>query len=192
MKKNSLSILLILTLTLWSYTASSQDVSLGAKAGLNISTIGGDSDGVSAKAGIHLGAFAQVGEDRFKFQPELIYSQQGAAIDGDGNAKVRYNYLNIPLIAKFYPVAGEGFNVQAGPQLGFMLVGELSNDDVDIDIKDDLNTVDFALGFGVGYDVQKFVIDARYNLGLSSTAEDDSFGDFPMRTFQFSVGYKFL
>jgi hypothetical protein len=59
-----------------------------------------------------------------------------------------------------------GFRLQAGPQWGFL---------VSADNKDDINPIDFGVGFGVSYIIPStgFGIDARYNLGLSNINKDD-------------------
>ncbi len=166
-----------------------QNTSFGLKGGINLATIGGDADFVSTKVGIHIGAFSQIqATDKLVFQPELVYSAQGASLEGDGKAK--YNYLNVPLILKFYP-SQQGFHIHAGPQLGLLLSAELSEGGVDLDVKEQLNELDFALGVGVGYDINNIVLDARYNLGLNSTTDVDDGFTYPNRTFQLSFGYKF-
>ncbi|MEL7145784.1 MAG: porin family protein [Bacteroidota bacterium] len=167
-----------------------QDASFGFKGGLNITSLGGDAEGVSFKPGAHAGFFARIdASDNVIFQPELIFSMQGANLDGDGG-KVNYNYVNLPLMFKIYPGTA-GFNVQMGPQVGFLVLGEFSDGDIAIDIKEQLNAVDFALGAGVGYDAGKVLLDFRYNYGLNSTAEDDTDGTFPNRTIQLSIGFLF-
>ena len=187
MKK--IKFLFLLTLLLIGNSLSAQDVAFGIKGGVNSSTIGGDSQGVTSKFGIHVGAFSRIRvSDYVVFQPELIYSMQGAAIDGNSEAKFNYNYLNVPLIFKVYP-STQGFHIHAGPQIGILLSGKFT--DGNIDIKEELNPIDFALGFGLGYDFKNVIIEARFNLGLNSSAESDEEGTFPLRTTQLSVGFSF-
>lgn len=189
MKKIKFSLILCSFLLLGN--AMAQDNTVGIKGGLNISNIGGDAEGVSTKPGVHFGLFIQVEtSDNVIFQPEFIYSMQGASLDGGEDAKANYNYLNFPLIFKIYPDQ-EGFNFQLGPQLGYLLSAEIAVDNVDFDIEDQLNTIDFGIGLGIGYDVDDIVLDARYNIGINSSAKDDSDGSFPLRTFQISLGVKF-
>lgn len=171
------------------YAAQSQ--SFGVKGGLNLSTVGGDAEGASSKAGIHFGGFAQFGLTKlFKLQPELIYSQQGANLDDVDDAKAKYNYINVPVIAKFHPGGGP-FNIQAGLQTGVLLSAEVSVADVDVDVKEDLETLDFSLAVGIGFDISKVVIDARFIPGLTTTAEGPGDDSFPNQNIQLSVGVKF-
>ena len=187
----AIKFLLMLVTPLLFHSAFAQDASFGLKGGLNIATIGGDAEGVSSKAGIHFGAFSRMEvSESLIFQPELIYSMQGSALDGTGDPKANYSYLNIPMIFRIYP-NNEGFHIHAGPQIGFLLSGEISAADVDIDVKNQLNSIDFALGLGMGYDINNIILDARYNLGINSSAEDDTEGSFPLRTLQLSIGFIF-
>ena len=61
-----------------------------------------------------------------------------------------------------------------------------------VDIKDDLETVDFALGLGAGYvnPGSGFGVDARYNLGLSNINDNSSVKS-TNRGFQLGVFYLF-
>ena len=93
----------------------------GPKFGFNVASI---SDGLNkSKFSFHLGAFAEFKfNDLFGLQTELIYSRQGDK-EKSGGVKTwaRVNYLNIPVLAKFY--VWEGVSVDLGPQLGFALNG---------------------------------------------------------------------
>ncbi len=58
--------------------------------------------------------------EKFAFQPELLYSAQGSDYDDeDFSGSVKADYLNVPLMAKYY--VGEGFSLEAGPQVGLLL-----------------------------------------------------------------------
>ena len=86
---------------------------------------------------------------------------------------------------KYYIV--EGFNLQAGPQLGILVDAEGGTDG--------LKSSNFGINFGAAFEViGGFFADARYNLGLSNIADEDpGFGDFTLKTkgFQLGVGYRF-
>ena len=61
-----------------------QDVKLGVKLGMNISSLNGNEDNLDPKDGWVLGATAEVAlTDKFSLQPELLYSQQGAKSRGN-------------------------------------------------------------------------------------------------------------
>lgn len=188
--------------------ASSNAQQFGVKAGLNLATITGDfTDDVDGRASLHFGVVAEFKiSDVFSFQPELIYSSQGAKetyyydyneYDED---VYKLDYLNIPLMAKFY--VAKGFSLEAGPQIGFLLAAkdkyvEYYNGDTfsgTEDMIDYMKTIDFGLNFGVGYKLDNNLnFGARYNLGLSDIWDDSEGGIFNQKNgvFQISVGYFF-
>ena len=101
---------------------NAQDINFGAKAGVNFASItGDDTSELDGKTSFHLGVVAEIViSEKFSFQPELLYSAQGATLsEFDIDVDLNLDYLNLPLIAKFY--VGEGFSLEAGPQVGFLL-----------------------------------------------------------------------
>jgi len=181
----------------------------GVKAGLNLASITGDfTEGIDGRASLHVGVVAEIAiSDTFSFQPELIYSSQGAkSTDSDYGYDEYYediyklDYLNIPLMAKFY--VAEGFSLEAGPQIGILLSAkdewketwDGSTDSGSEDLKDYMSSIDFGLNFGVGYKLDNGLnFGARYNLGLSNVWDDDESDDFSQKNgvFQISAGYLF-
>ena len=93
----------------------------------------------------------------------------------------------------------EGFSVELGPQIGFLMKSEAESGDNTIDTKDAYKSIDFGLGVGLAYDLPMgLFVGARYNLGLSKVNEDVSVGDISVETddikngvIQVGVGYKF-
>ena|SRR5690554_1893 len=185
-----------------------QQVKFGPKAGVNFSKIS-DIDDAEMKTGFHVGAVAEIKfNDKFSVQPELLYSTQGAKIDKNGfEADFKNDYINIPIMAKYYIV--DGFSVEAGPQVGFLmksesefssLIGPGGGVSGTFDTKDSYKSVDFGVNFGLAYDLpQGFFVNARYNLGLSKINEDDgALGnmslqnkDFKNNVIQIGIGFKF-
>ncbi len=193
-------------------TAQEETIRFGAKAGVNFASLNGDgTDDLDGRTGFHLGAVVEIPiSEKFAFAPELVYSTQGAKFEESfeeggivfsEESTLKFDYLNLPLIAKYY--VGEGFSIHAGPQIGFLLSakdeGEVNNNgeivEFDDDIKDGLKSVDFGLNFGAGYQLPAGIFfDARYNLGLTDLADDRPDGDdnkIKNGVVQISVGYKF-
>jgi hypothetical protein len=184
--------LLILSLVSISVLAFSQDDnSVGLKAGVNIATIGGDAAGIESKIGFHLGIFGIIKPAKgFGVQPEFVFSRQGAQASSNSDVKINYDYINVPVMFNFYPT--ENFYLQAGPQLGFLASAKVKFEDESEDLADQLNKVDFAMGFGLGFDLESMIIGFRYNAGLNSTAKDvPSDESYPNQVIQFSIGVKF-
>lgn len=184
--------------------ADIEALQLGVRAGYNMSNLNGDmADEFDSKSlsGFHIGLFTEFPlAPRFSIQPEVIYSTQGAKFESAfGDADLRTQYLNVPVLAKVY--LADGFNIQAGPQIGFLTGAEWQIDGADdIDVSDDLKGTDFGLLFGAGYKLaQGVTIDARYNLGLSNIYDDeqgafdniDADNEWKNGVFQIGIGYQF-
>lgn len=181
-----------------------QQVKFGPKAGVNLANLSGMDD-TDMKIGFHVGAVAEIKfNDKFSLQPELLYSAQGTKIDMSmdipmiGKLEFEYktnlDYINIPIMAKYYFV--EGFSVEAGPQVSFLIKAEekakSDGESETLDIKDGLNSIDFGLGFGLAYDLpQGLFINARYNLGLTDIVKDNNGDAVKNSVIQVGVGFKF-
>lgn len=158
-------------------------VTLMPTVGLNVSGVTNNS-GTKAKAGFVGGAVVEYGvSDNFGISGGVLFSMQGAKIKNTDNS-YKLNYLNIPIMANYYVY--KGLAVKAGVQPGFLLSAKAG----DVKIKDNCKKFDFAIPVGVSYEISKFVIDARYNIGLTKISKDS---DEKSRNsvFQFTVGYKF-
>lgn len=177
-----------------------QQVKFGPKAGVNFANISG-LDNSEIKTGFHVGAVVEIKfNEKFSIQPELLYSAEGAKFTGSypivGNveAKLNYDYINIPILAKYYIV--DGFSVEAGPQVGFLVKAEdkLSNASTELtnDVKNNLSSTTFGLGFGVAYDLPMgLFVNGRYNLGLSDIVKNNNNSAQKSNVIQVGLGYKF-
>lgn len=182
-------------IALMSIVQLSAQKSFGIKAGLNFAKIHGDNtEDFGSRTSFAGGIFAEFPmSEKVSFQPELLYSGQGAAHSSSGSDEtLKLDYLNIPFMFKYY--VSEGFNVQVGPQVGFLLSGKVD----DLDIKDAMTNVDFGLNFGLGYKLKNGVnFDARYNLGLTNIWETYYYGNDAKinnknGVWQITVGYAFM
>lgn len=184
-------ILLVSALALFG-AVNAQQVRFGLKAGMNVSTFTGDVENAKSLVGFQAGVFAQIPiSGQFTFQPEALYSGQGAKAKEDGfSNKWTANYINIPLMVK-YNIA-EKFNVEAGPQVGFLVSSKLKDGGESMDVKDHMKSVDFTINVGAAYDITSDVfVGVRYGAGVSSIIKDSEDGKARNSVFQLSVGYKF-
>lgn len=173
-------------------SVNAQGVNIGIKGGLNVYNINNDSDNeTDPRLGLHVGLLGHIHlADQFALQPEITYSMQGAK-DNIAGVDVDFNldYINVPLLFQY--MFDNGFRIQAGPQVGFLIAAKAN----DTDKKSDYNTLDLGLGLGVSYvhPSTGFGIDARYNHGLSNINDGDAFngGDAFNRGLQFGVFYLF-
>ncbi len=213
MKKLLLAIFTTIGLT----ALQAQDISFGAKAGVNIASIEGDrTDNLDSRLSFHVGALVEFEiTEKISFQPELIYSSQGTkiilsglvdfGIDPGAEEPINLDYLNVPLMGKFYIT--EGFSFEVGPQIGwllsakaniehsriFTLVVPLTDSDY-VDVKRLFKGIDFGANVGLGYKLESgLLFGARYNLGLSNITDNSNDSDFKQTNavIQVSIGYQF-
>ena len=135
-------------------------------AGGTFSTLVGDVDEVKGKIGLVGGAeFGYNINETFGITAGLLYTMQGCKskiIDENLNL----DYINVPVLANVY--VAPGLALKAGPQIGFLTRAKLD----DVDMKDVCNTIDFSIPVGVSYEISDFVIDFRYNIGITSVSKN--------------------
>jgi hypothetical protein len=135
---------------------------------------------------------------KIAIQPELLFSAQGAKFESkDLNyaTTTKMNYLILPIMVKYYPVAG--LFLEAGPQAGFLISANqdvknrITNLTTSQNLKEATKDFDMSANVGVGYDLfDKVVAQIRYCIGLTNTSTLEN-TDMKNGVFQLSVGYKF-
>lgn len=194
--------------------SQNQKVKIGVKAGLNISSLAFDENEMnsSSRTGFTAGVMVEIPlAKNFSLQPELLYSQQGGktsffdseVTNSNYKGTLELNYLNIPLMLKYYVV--KGLSVQAGPQIGILLKANNKYEDnflgyenhESFNLKDYSTGIDTSVNFGLGYQFKdKFYTDLRYNISYSNVFKDGDANyfinqDMKNRVFQISLGYFF-
>ena len=111
----------------------------GIKAGLNLASVKISALGMQIsttnKTGMVVGGFLNHSiNETISIQPELLYQQMGAKVDG---STLNMNYISIPLLLK-YSIT-DNFNIEAGPQFGLLMSAKADGDDA----KDDFKSTDF-------------------------------------------------
>lgn len=163
------------------------------KVGLNLANVT-DGDGdirVGAVAGAE---FEYQVSDIFSLSAGALYSMQGCKgevnVEGfDVDATVKLDYINIPILANVY--VAKGLAVKLGIQPGFNVTSKVSTEKGGTKVStelDGIESVDFSIPVGLSYEINNFVIDARYNLGVSKIMDGS---DSKNSVFQFTLGYKF-
>lgn len=181
-------ILLLAVFTVLGFAnVNAQEIKFGAKSGFNFSTVNGsNTNNIDYVTSYHVGVVSEIPiSEKFSFQPEIMYSRQGYSFNDD---IVALNYLNIPLMGKYYVT--KGLSLEAGPQIGFLLSAKNEKTDV----KDSFKTVDFGVNFGLGYKLENGLnFGVRYNLGLTDINNiEGSSSKNKNGVFQVSVGYFFF
>ena len=170
-------------------TATAQHVNIGVKGGLNVYNLT-DGSQYSPMAGLNLGLLGHVHlTDQLALQPEIYYSGQGAKIENI-NTNLNLDYINVPVLLQY--MFDNGFRIQAGPQLGFLVAAKTKSGDTTINVKDDYESLDVGLGIGASYVNPNtgFGVDARYNHGLTNVRTSGN-SDSKNRGFQLGVFYLF-
>lgn len=180
--------------------ATSAQMKGGVKAGLNLATdtqeFDGDKEKSDMKIGFHIGGYLTYDlSDALSIQPELIYNQMGGTDSEDGiDYTLKLDYISVPVM--FTYKLGEQFNIQAGPQIGFLasakIKAEASGDSEEIDVKDGYKGTDFGANLGIGATFGKLGVDGRYYFGLSNIDDTDDSGDFTEKlgAITFSLRYQ--
>ena len=184
-KKIMKKFMMMVAMAFATLTASAQaeagTLTLKPLVGINVANIT-NSD---ADAKVGLAAGAELGyqlNESFAVTAGAIYSMQGAKNDG---YKLNLDYINIPILANYYIT--KGLAVKAGIQPAFKVKSEAKADVVSVDM-DGFKSFDLSIPVGLSYEISDFVIDARYNWGMTKVLEGF---DNKNTVFQFTVGYKF-
>ena len=187
-----LAVMMVATLT-----ASAQQAvgtwSVTPKLGMNLATVT-NADDAKMKFGLVAGADLtyQIAQP-FAISVGAFYSMQGAKGDESElglkvDESVNLDYINVPIMANIYVVPG--LAIKAGIQPGFNVKHkakvEAKGESYEQDIPD-FKSFDFSIPLGLSYEFSDFVIDARYNLGLTDLIEDAKGKN---SVIQFTVGYK--
>lgn len=160
--------------------------SFGLKAGLNLSNISNGQDNIhftpAMKADFHVGAVANLhfgvrdegspaGTGWFGLQPELIYSRQGFAVDGEA---IGFDYLTLPVMLKLYVM--KNLNIEAGPYFSYLFNTSPATTVIDgaqISIDGLKSKAGAGAGIGLEYETRTgLTVGLRYNLGLTDMAEN--------------------
>ena len=198
-------------------------LTLKPTVGLNIASMT-KADGSKVRPGFVAGVEGEYGvSENFGIQFGILYSQQGAkvkntdfgevAFDDDdniiggwefaGDVTLKLDYINIPILAQYYPV--KGLALKAGIQPGFNVFKKAKFDGTlyqgsvqggnarsyteSRSLKGEgIKSFQFAIPVGVSYEYANFVFDARYNIYLTKALKDS---DSRHSVFSFTLGYKF-
>jgi outer membrane protein with beta-barrel domain len=203
------AIILVVLLVAFATPAAAQtDPIFGAKVGINFATLSFDPEDpeevTETRTAFTVGALMIFPMNaRFAFQPEVLYSSQGAKGESEGiDAQIKLDYINIPLLANINLSGGDyPISLLVGPQLGFRTSAkfkvEEAGTELEEDVKDQIESFDFGLVTGVSATIRNFLIDARYTWGLSNISKlsinplEEDEQEAKNRVFTISVGYLF-
>lgn len=213
--KNLKILLSTLLMLAFAITINAQ-LTVGARGGVTLATLNEDlfSESVMDNqemcymVGVDFAVFSNIEvADFFSVQPELHFVQKGVKYTGEVAADnmdikmvYRYNYLELPVLARFNmnPTETVGFNFFVGPSAGYGLNGKFKGENISIDATEagiqkgdfetDLewddeygadgtksNRWDFGGTAGVGLefmmDAVNIVLDARYSMDFTDAVK---------------------
>lgn len=160
--------------------AAQEDPKFGLKGGLNISKFAYSNNAdADWRTGFHVGGLAHIHiKPSFSLQPEIYYSSQGAKFQNavvNDKLNLNLSYINVPVLLQYN--FANGFRLQGGPQVGFLVGVSDKVDGVEQNIysTDDFKTVEVALPLGLSYlGYSGLGVDVRYNIGLTNISKSSS------------------
>ena len=181
---------------------NAQQMFIKPMVGGTLSTLTGDVKDTKMKIGLVGGAeFGYQVADPFAVTVGALVSMQGTGIkDNDflKDCSTTLTYLNIPILANYYIIPG--LAVKAGIQPGFLLALKKKGSehysggwhDYDSTDKDGTKSFDLSIPLGLSYEFSDFVIDARYNLGLTNINDEEHADDYKIKNsvIMLTLGYK--
>jgi hypothetical protein len=113
--------------------------------------------------------------------------ENGTTTTTDNDVRMRFNYIDIPLLAKIK--TSSGFNVHLGPYISAFMnqrtkgtvttttddgtETEVITETIDESTKDGIRKMDYGAVIGIGYTSQRGIgIEVRFNKGLADVYDD--------------------
>lgn len=205
----------IFLLVLWlRVSPAAAEISFGLKGGLSLGTVKTQPKYLiegfpwKTKKGLIGGAFISLELLKgLSIQPEVLYVQKGARLvdtEYDFEARFNFEYLEVPVLLKVdLNLEGSAVvpSIFFGPFFSFnnkanVTLIEASLEETE-DIKADLEKSEYGLTFGMmlvqKWGPGKFLVDVRYDLGLTNILIPESGWTDTMktRTWLFMAGYSF-
>jgi hypothetical protein len=158
-------------------------VKVGATIGLNTSNIidaNNSYRGTGTITGFNAGLTFDAPINYFvSFAPEVLYSQKGYfAETTDGNLTQHFNFIDVPLLAKFK--LAPGFNFLVGPQISFLVSSNATFDNGfavanENNYNNQSNSVYIDGVIGASVDLGPYVdLHARYAIDLNQTTSNST------------------
>ena len=175
---------LVIVALLVASSSYAQHANVGIKGGLNFYNVYDNYGGFGTKTGFHAGLLWHIHvSQNFAFQPEVMYSLQGANLPD--NERLHLGYLNVPFLVQL--MFNNGFRLEAGPQIGFLVHANSEMNGFSEDVTNSFDPFDAALAFGGGFiGASGLGFDIRYNHGISRIN-----GEFANGGFQVGLFYQF-
>jgi len=174
---------------------------IGAKAGVNINKINGQSYKEGFSYDYLLGGFMQFNfSPRFGIQPEVNFTQSSSKFTNDATdiyddlftggsqKKVKLSYIKVPVLLNINIGPSKRVKLQLGPQVGGLLKQKIDslNNNGDLFKKSDWSAVG-----GLWIQIPFINLGARYELGLSNINDVDNREKWKSQGFTLFAGFTF-
>src|SRR5450631_2129794 len=173
------------------FTAKAQDVHFGVKGGVNVSQLHfNDNISSESKTGMNIGILAHIhtSSRTWAIQPEIFYSMEGARNVNNTGINYNLNYLNVPVLLQY--MFDNGFRLEGGPQIGFLLNAKRKSGEVSVDDHSFKSTA-FSIPLGIGYLASSGLgVDVRYVFGLSNLDDSQNGTIIQSNVFQLGLFYQ--
>lgn len=193
MKKMLLMAAFVMATTMSFAQREAGSVTLQPRIGFSAADFNNTSD-TEARVGLVVGPeFEFFLSNRFSIAAGLNYSQQGSELK-EADVTWKLDYLTVPVVANVYLF--KGFALKAGVQAGFKTKAEMeangNGSTYTADMKDDVKGLDLSIPVGLSYEFKHFVLDARYNFGVTKIFEGEAGKILETKNlaFQLTLGYK--
>ncbi len=174
---------------------------IGAKAGVNINKISGQSYQSGFNYNYLLGVFMQFNFSRtFGLQPEINFVQSSSEFSNDATTiyddlfldgsqkKAKLNYVKVPLLLNINVGPSKRVKLQLGPQYGNVLKQTVDSLKSNGDI---FKRADWAAAGGLWLQIPFINLGARYELGLSNLNNIDNQQKWKSQAFTIFAGFTF-
>ena len=174
---------------------------IGAKAGVNINKINGESYKDGFNYNYLLGAFMQFNFSKtFGFQPEVNFVQASSEFSQDASdvyddlfrigsqRKAKLDYLKVPLLLNINIGPSKRVKLQLGPQFGTLLNQKVDSLNSPRNI---FKNGDFAAVGGLWLQLPFVNIGGRYEVGLNNLNDIDNSEKWKSQSFTVFVGVTF-
>ena len=171
---------------------------VGAKGGINVNKIQGQSYNSGFNYNYLLGGFMQFNFGRLGIQPEVNFVQSSSEFSKDANnvyndlfyggsqKKAKLNYIKVPLLLNINVGESKHVKLQVGPQFGGLLKQSVDS------LKNDNNlfkTSDLSAVGGIWIQIPFINLGARYELGLSNVNDIDNKEKWRSQAFTIFAGF---
>ena len=152
--------------------AKAQNITFGAKAGLNFASISWKNDSSKTRTSLYVGGFAkkEIGQNLFG-EIGLQYVGNGGK---EGDLTLKIHQINVPVTVKYEVF--QDLRLKGGLYLGYITsMQNKYNGTTTTRDSNEYNAFDFGLGIGAEYLLPKnFFVELGYNLGLTNMAKGDA------------------